>query len=74
MDGRPPLGFLKVLDKLPAGKYQRIPYSDGPNTIGLDVPIGVERDEVLQVLIAQVKEIVAAVSSVQPNKPIKLDH
>jgi hypothetical protein len=53
------------LDRLPPGKFQRLPYSDGTYTVGISVPISVERDEVLAKLISQVNEVVAALSSVQ---------
>jgi hypothetical protein len=59
----------KGLDRLPAGKYLRVPHSDEANTVGLDVPVGVERDEVLMALVNQVKEVAGAVASVRPSNP-----
>lgn len=57
----------KGLDKLPSGKYYRIPYGDEGNIVGLNVPTGVEHEGVLNALIEQVKEVVTIVASAQPE-------
>lgn len=57
------------LDTLPPGRYRRIPKSEGGAFIvGLDVPLGFEKSEVIDALVDQVKEVVACVSSPGPGQ------
>jgi len=56
-----------ALDRLPPGQYRRLPQSEASNIVGLDVPTGVEHQEVIESLISQVIEISRTVSTQQPT-------
>jgi hypothetical protein len=58
------------LDLLPLGRFQRVPETEGPNTIGLELPLGVEQPDVIAAIIEQVKQI-AQCCATKGTEPIK---
>jgi len=55
------------LGQLPPGKFRHVPETESPNTIGIELPLGIEQPDVIAAVIEQVKEVAECCVRWQPN-------
>ena len=55
------------LNRLPSGKFRRVPETVAEHTIGLELPLGVEQPDVIAALVEQVKQVVQCCAAAVPE-------
>jgi hypothetical protein len=61
------------IDQLPQGKFRRIPETESKNTIGLELPLGVEQPDVIADVISQIKQVAECCNSCESKTRVKKD-
>jgi len=59
--------IAKKLEKLPPGEFRRVPPTESLNTVGLELPLGVEQPEVIAALAEQIKQVAQCCASMAPE-------
>ena len=55
------------LDRLAPSKYQKVPESESPNVVGLELPLGVELHDVIASVIDQIKQVAKSCATHQED-------
>jgi hypothetical protein len=50
------------LDRLPPGKFRRVPESESPNTVGLELLLEAEKPDVIAAIVEQVKQVAQSIA------------
>jgi hypothetical protein len=61
------------IDQLPQGKFRRIPETESKNTIGLELPLGVEQPDVIADVIGQIKQVAECCASWESKTRVEAD-